>query len=132
MHAGAARNAKTTIFHFREFKEFGPRYLAYRTQGAASCGSSQHLQLIMAKDNTKQHLQPTTNVRRKHSLIPPINHWHSTFVVLVAVIIIMLSTGIYTTTSAGMLAAYGTSNWIRYIERERHINHSLFSSELYA
>lgn len=69
----------------------------------------------MANDKQDAHtFQSKTKKRRKSVRVPPINHWHSTFVVVTAGIIFMVGTGMYTTAGAGLLAAYGTSNWLRY------------------
>lgn len=51
---------------------------------------------------------------RKKSFIPPINHWHSTYVMIAAFIVSLLGAGILFKASAIGLSFYGTSNWIRY------------------
>jgi hypothetical protein len=65
----------------------------------------------MAND---KHYMHSKSKRTKKPALHPINHWHSTFVVIAAAIIIMSGAGLYANTGAGVLAAYGTSNWIRY------------------
>jgi hypothetical protein len=59
------------------------------------------------------HKMPIAQKQHKKSLLPPINHWHSTCVVTTALILFMVGAGVFTNTGAGMLAVYGTSNWVR-------------------